>query len=365
MEFIERALLGFSSHPIEGLDLLLHRVFDLLRHLERAGLQFRAKCSGHVYLADSFAELVVQQLNATLPARPDLLGPLQKLAIEIEVRHHERGRQVRRVLPNDLPAKVSLPVPERLRLQQRLQRLKELRLRNVERLQAGNPRCREIGTPVEGRRQRLQFGAVHLVEDFIRIAEFDAAQRGLGHRGFDPHHRLRLLGGLGWRVAQQFEHLLNLGQVALAGLFHSPIALQIIIAIGQPEPAGAGKCNHLRRIRQILRGAEAEHHAAIAKGYQVLPGNPGRKAAHIFDASQLPQPGFKRRGPGFFNGRFVHARGEKIPDLLLNRVTARRRTRRVFENSPKKALVLVGQLAVDAPRRLVGRNRIFLPPPAA
>src|SRR5580704_12097034 len=60
----------------------------------------------------------------------------------------------------------------------------------------------------------------------------------------------------------------------------------------------------------------------------------------------------------------VHARSEVVANLLLNR-SAILRFRVSFKDAPQKLLVLVAELRIDAPARLVGGDRVVLLPAAA
>ena len=56
-----------------AVDVLLHGAFDFLHHLQRCCLASGLKCLLHVGLAQGFAEIVVDILDAALPARLQFL----------------------------------------------------------------------------------------------------------------------------------------------------------------------------------------------------------------------------------------------------------------------------------------------------
>ena len=75
--------------------------------------------------------------------------------------------------------------------------------------------------------------------------------------------------------------------------------------------------------------------------------------------------GFQRIGAKLINRGFVHTGGEVVPDFLLVRVAARSVPGQIVQNAPQKSLIILSELAVNAPARLVGWNRVFLHPAAA
>ena len=82
-------------------------------------------------------------------------------------------------------------------------------------------------------------------------------------------------------------------------------------------------------------------------------------------AIDLVKRGFQRVGAKLLDPSLVHAGGEVVPDFLLVRVSARSVPGQIVENAPQESLIILSQLAVNAPAGLVGGNRIFLHPPAA
>ena len=67
----------------------------------------------------------------------------------------------------------------------------------------------------------------------------------------------------------------------------------------------------------------------------------------------------------FLDRGLVHAGGEIIPDLPLRGAPPGAALRQDIENSPEETLVLARELAVYAPARLVGRDRVVPDPSAA
>ncbi len=84
-----------------------------------------------------------------------------------------------------------------------------------------------------------------------------------------------------------------------------------------------------------------------------------------FDCRNLIQLWLQRRGAKLFHGRLIHARGKKVTNFLLRGRAPGGFLREIIQNTPKEALIVLGQFSVDAPTRLVGRNRVVLHPAAA
>ena len=89
MEFGQRILFGLRPHPGELLEIRGHGLLDLAGHGERLMLHFRGKRPANELLAEGFAELPINQSDATFPARTELRDSAQRLAEEIEVLVHE------------------------------------------------------------------------------------------------------------------------------------------------------------------------------------------------------------------------------------------------------------------------------------
>ncbi len=113
VELGQRLLLGGGAHPVELLDAHGHGVFDLLRHLNGRGLQLRRKSLANVLLPQRFAQLVVDVLDAALPARLQFLRATQILAIEIEILVNERRGKIGGAGIGDMEAQIDFPVVER------------------------------------------------------------------------------------------------------------------------------------------------------------------------------------------------------------------------------------------------------------
>ena len=132
VQLLDGALLGVLAHPWQLLDLILHGHFDFLGHHQRSLLGFRRERLGHEYLSQSFAQIAIHLPDAAFPARRHLLQPAQIFAEEIEVGVHKRRRKICGFGVYQMPAKVSLPIVQAVRLEQDLQLFVERGLADVD-----------------------------------------------------------------------------------------------------------------------------------------------------------------------------------------------------------------------------------------
>src|SRR6185369_1171445 len=91
----------------------------------------------------------------------------------------------------------------------------------------------------------------------------------------------------------------------------------------------------------------------------------GRKIFLRLHAIDLCEVGFQRGSAEFVDSGLIHAGREEVTDQLLRRVSAGRLLREVVEDTPEETLIVLIQLAVNAPSGLVGGDRIVLHPSAA
>src|SRR5208282_1432171 len=121
--------------------------------------------------------------------------------------------------------------------------------------------------------------------------------------------------------------------------------------------------NHLGRVAEVLIRAESEECAAAVGPQMKLRQKRGQLALGG-EAIDLVKVRSERVGAKLLNRGFIHAGGEVVPDFLLVRVAAGSVPGQIIQNPPQESLVILSELAVNAPAGLVGGNRIFLHPPA-
>ena len=222
----------------------MHRRQNVLDHVLRALLRLRSKVARDVFLAERVAEQPIGGLGAALPARLELLGAFQVRAVKSKVLLHEGIRESVCEGMQKLPLQVGSPVGERCLADLQIDLAYEFRLTHVE-VGAREPRVGKIPAPVDSRRELREFREGHLVIDGARVAQRHIVQGSLGQALLDPKHRGRGPLSLRLAIAGEPEHPPDVGPVALAGFLKARLGLEVVIAIGKPEPAGVdGRKRH-------------------------------------------------------------------------------------------------------------------------
>ena len=365
VQLFERLLAGGVAHPGKLAKVGVHRLFDLLDHGQRLALDVAGEGLGDEDLSQGFAQIPGPPGGRSASnAAAAACTPRRCLLKKSKSSLTKAAERIGRAIVGGVPAEVGLPFGEGTRFELVLHFREERRLGDVDHADGGEAAGLPVGGPVERGRHGGQFGARHFVELLVGVAEFHLGQRGFGERGFDLHDGLRLGLRGGGRIAEEFEHARHVLQVFGAGLFALGVGLGVVIAIGQAEAAGGGEGDHLFGVGEILVGAEAEDGVG-ACGLQVqarqnrrqvlqgvMPAMASRVdlsgAAPAFStaASSMQAP---KKSPIFCS--FGDARGGGLGGLL--------------QDSPEELQILLRQLAVDVPTRLVGRNGIQLVPVAA
>ena len=103
----------------------------------------------------------------------------------------------------------------------------------------------------------------------------------------------------------------------------------------------------------------------VAAGARLQFADPRAERALVLHRIDARQVGRERCAADFFDGIDIHAGGEVVADLLLSRCALGSHLRRVLEDAPEVMLIVVVELAVHAPARLVrGNGIVLLPAPA-
>ncbi len=197
---------------------------------------------------------------------------------------------------------------------------------------------------------------------FGGIAPLGAVHRRLRQLGFDLQNGFRLSGSGFGLVAEQFEHLLNVRDVALTRLHRLGIALQVVIAIRQPQPALIDIGDHLRGIVQIGRRPESKQSAHALRmqirnrADQILPRLDRSDPLHL----RLDRLRAQRVDVGL-----VHAGGIVVANLLHHRVAFGTGHRGLFEDGMQDVVVALLQFIEASPARLVSGDGILRHPSAA
>ncbi len=85
MQLLPGLGLGLGAHPVQRVDVLVHRVFNVVHHLQRCCLARRRKLLRRVDLTERFAQGAVGGGNTALPARALLRLAAQDLAVKVEL----------------------------------------------------------------------------------------------------------------------------------------------------------------------------------------------------------------------------------------------------------------------------------------
>ena len=96
------------------------------------------------------------------------------------------------------------------------------------------------------------------MELLVRIAPVDARERGLRQIGLDGHDGLRAgVRGIG-RIAQQRQHGRHVVEIFGANFLRFRVGIDVVVAVGQAEPAGGSERDDAAGIGVILSGPEPE-----------------------------------------------------------------------------------------------------------
>ena len=120
-------LLGLWRHPINLLNVVAERTLDGVHHLQRPLLAGGRESAVNIGLAQSLAQVAIDEVHAAPPARLQRLCASQSMAEEIEIFFLEIRAQIARRAMQHPPAQVCLPVLQRMLLQHLFQAAKIIR----------------------------------------------------------------------------------------------------------------------------------------------------------------------------------------------------------------------------------------------
>ena len=265
----------------------------------------------------------------------------------------------------DVEAQVGLPGGERLAGQQALHLGQEGRLAQVEPGRGRGADGGEVVGPAEVRGGGLQRLPGGVVPDLPRVAPVHAVERRPGQRRLEPQDLGGAGGGPGRGPARELEHALDQLEVAGPELPGGLVVGQVLIAVGEPEAAGAQGGHHLLGVLERLLAAEAEEEARRVR-LAVEPAEEPGQARGPLERLDRGEVGRQRLRAGPLHRRLVHAGGEVVAQLPLHRGALRvRACGRLLEQPPEVLEVLLGHLVVDAPVRAIGRDGVGLLPAGA
>ena len=135
---------------------------------------------------------------------------------------------------------------------------------------------------------------------------------------------------------------------------------EIKIAVGQTQAALVQLCDDVRRVFVILVRVEIEQHLVFDHG-----GRQGCDLLLRLEAIDPVQLLVQGRESGPIDGCLIHAGGIVVANLPRRGRPVRRWNGRAFQDVAEHRPVLILQLGVHAPARLIRRNGIVLEPGAA
>ena len=239
----------------------------------------------------------------------------------------------------------------------------ELRSGDVESLERRRAHCLEVTLPIDGRTgERRQLGFGHDVVALVGIAQGNAVDRGGSQRGFELEHGFGLgsshIGG----IAGELEHVGDVLDVPIAGLYRLWIGLQVVIAIGKRKAALVQGGNGFGGVLGVGLGAEQEQrrHADVLEAHQF--GQQRGTIADRVDAVQLRSEGFNTF---LSDGGRVHAGGVGIADLLLELAATGPFGGRALQDIEQHFFIAVADLGEAGEAGAVGRQGIVGNPVAA
>ena len=219
---------------------------------------------------------------------------------------------------DQVPAQVALPIGDRSLGQRGGEALEEIGVRQVELAEGGAAGVGEVPLPIDAGHEFPDPGDRHLVVAPVGVAQVDPAQRALGQGGLELQHRggpgLGDLGG----VAQELQHAGDMGGVLPAQLPGLRVVPEIVVALGQAEPA-LPQLGDFPAAVAVVRAApelESRGHSQALQARD-LAQHVSRSLEGVDPVEFEPQrsdAGRADRGP-------VHAAGEEVAHHLLDRRT--------------------------------------------
>ena len=198
------------------------------------------------------------------------------------------------------------------------------------------------------------------VQRQLRVAVLLGRQGRLGQAPLEGEDRLG--GGLGLvRPGAQVAQLgCHVGLVGTAQRHRPLVVVEVVAALGQAE-AGLLDVGEVDvRVLEVRLDADPEQgtdaHAMEVEG----------DGADILDRRNRIDPvqeGAQRLRAGGGDPGLVHARRVVVAHQAADRVTGVARRRGLLEQAPRELLVVVVELDVGAPHRVLGRDRVGREPP--
>ena len=356
-------LLGGLGHPRKRLDVAAQGLFERLHQLRDLGLGVGAEGRLDVLLPQQIAERAVHRGGAAVGARARLLDARRGSA----ARNRNSRSQTLPATPRRPRAaggRRSTPEKRSIGWDGSVAAIcfRKSGWATFRRLERRRAHGLEITVPVEARGERRQLLPGHDVVGLVGIAQGHAVHGRLGEDGLHLENHARLGGGGVGGVAGKLEHVLHVLLEALADLDGLGVGLQVVLAVGQREAALAERGDGAVGILGV-RGRAEQEQRADAQTVQVGDlGHHVRLIAHRLDAVQL---GLDGRDALLVDGRGVHATGEVVADLLVDRAAAGLHHGGALQDVELHLFVAVLQFGETSPAGAVGGERVLGDPVAA
>ena len=318
-ELLQRPLLGGVAHPRERADALAVGRDEVVDQLAHALLGGGRELGADVDLADRLAHRALDEPDAALPARAQLVGAAERASVELEVGVDERGRQVRRAAVHDVPAQPVAPRRQLVVDEQVGEALQERRLGHDDlgHRGRGDPGGRGPGGEVEARRERLQLGGVDEVVGLLGVAAGHPVPVVGRDAGLEVHHALRPLGRL--VEAGQLEHGGDVVDVRLAD--GGEVVVGVVRLVGQAEAV-------LGEVRDVAVGLPAvgrdEQAEDAADAHPLERAEGAHERRDVGDRLDLAELVGQRLRAERLDALLVHEAGVEVADLAFLAVPGRR-----------------------------------------
>ena len=356
-ELFPRPGAGGFAHPVDLLEMGLHRRLDVVDHHREARPHLGRQIAIDVKPADGLTDLPVKNPGRALPARLHRRHAGKHRAVEVEALLLKRRRQIGCGVGQHAPAQVDLPAGQGLLLQYAADRREKLRLVHndrpgIRRIADG----RVVGFHRKSRTGRRQLIEGHLVVVGDGVAQLDGRLGDLRERLLEREHRGGILLRRAGRRAGERQHLRDVAEVGGALFFEAWI--KIIIARRQAE-AALGQGEHVGVALLLIRGhGPAEERRAAGAGRRdkgvVKIGDCLDEVVHRgdgVDAGEVGREGLQARG---LDGGGVHRRGVEVADFLRQRARLAGPGGGVLEQLVHEVAVVLIQHLEAAPDRFVG-----------
>ena len=245
------------------------------REVLRAATSFSmlALASGEVLLdpvlGDGFAEVLIGEASAALPARSWLVLALQFVVEKVEVGLVEGAGEPGRVGVDDVQTEVALQLRQGARGEYLVEGLEEVRRDDVEAGELSRADRGEVGIPIKAGGELLERGDLGRVIAVEGIPQGGAAEGGFGEGSLDDEDIAGFGGGLFGGIAGEFEDGHHVIGELLADFYGPFIGLDVVVAVGQGQATLADDADLLGGVLEVLLGADGEEQTTEMAGLDV------------------------------------------------------------------------------------------------